>query len=387
MNSIPSNTQGSRLDFLDTLRGVAIIVVFFLHATGGYVFPAIPTKGIFLDFSESAIYYFASFIFRLGEMGVAIFFVISGFCIHLSHSKNISWRAYFIRRFFRIYPPYLIALFFFSFIFPWSKIDLNVPEQTKDFLVHLFLLNNFLPGLNINPSFWSVAAEAQLYLLYPLVLFFTQKIQWEKTILCLLGIELVLRVLLLLKMGPILHIHHNSPFVYWFSWSVGCYLCQAHLNRTPTLFSNQSVILWLLVALVTRIVYPLSSITFLCVSIATAILITKKLDGNLKLKLPRFLTKHLRKIGIYSYGIYLFHQPLFWIAVYLEAKTTPRLNARLESFLSFSVPERLVVFAYCLAIGIALYFFCALFYRFVEVQCIQIGSFVYKKIQAIPKKM
>ena len=52
-------------------------------------------------------------------VGVAIFFVVSGFCIHLSFRRGApgDWRGFFIRRFFRIYPPYFLAVLIFAFFF------------------------------------------------------------------------------------------------------------------------------------------------------------------------------------------------------------------------------------------------------------------------------
>jgi peptidoglycan/LPS O-acetylase OafA/YrhL len=52
------------------------------------------------------------FPFSLGGLGVAIFFAVSGFCIHLSHlhNRNKGWSFFIYRRFFRIYPACIAAL-------------------------------------------------------------------------------------------------------------------------------------------------------------------------------------------------------------------------------------------------------------------------------------
>src|SRR5690606_27535259 len=51
--------------------------------------------------------------FKLGQFAVLVFFVISGFVIYystFSRSDAPRFRAYFIRRFRRIYPPFLVVL-------------------------------------------------------------------------------------------------------------------------------------------------------------------------------------------------------------------------------------------------------------------------------------
>ena len=61
------------------------------------------------------------FLSSFGYIGVFLFFVISGFCIHLQWAKSqaqgqpqsIKFGAFWKRRFRRLYPPYLIALALF----------------------------------------------------------------------------------------------------------------------------------------------------------------------------------------------------------------------------------------------------------------------------------
>jgi peptidoglycan/LPS O-acetylase OafA/YrhL len=70
----------------------------------------------------------------LGWVGVPIFFTVSGFCIHLSYqrSRENGFKRFFTRRFFRIYPPYLLAVLFFGLIFGerlgwgWRTHDLAI---------------------------------------------------------------------------------------------------------------------------------------------------------------------------------------------------------------------------------------------------------------------
>src|SRR3974377_361898 len=103
------NKSGKHIDFLDHVRGLAILSVFLFHSLNeSFHRSSLPWNGWFRDFSVPK-----SFLLLLpasfGWAGVAIFFVVSGFCIHYSfHLQGREWRSFFIRRFFRIYPPYLM---------------------------------------------------------------------------------------------------------------------------------------------------------------------------------------------------------------------------------------------------------------------------------------
>ena len=70
----------------------------------------------------------------------------------------------------RILPPYYAALIIFIFV--------NHPTIKSDIYLHLLLLHNFNGQSffgNINQSFWSIAVECQIYVLFPLFVLAWQK--------------------------------------------------------------------------------------------------------------------------------------------------------------------------------------------------------------------
>ncbi|HEY2826407.1 MAG TPA: acyltransferase [Pirellulales bacterium] len=97
-------TASPRYQSLDLWRGIACLSVVLVHSTAIFRMQC-PLNG-------STFIWLTSF----GEIGVPIFFVISGYCISAiadsTRIKNQSVKTYFARRFRRIYPPYWIAMLF-----------------------------------------------------------------------------------------------------------------------------------------------------------------------------------------------------------------------------------------------------------------------------------
>lgn len=190
------------IEFLDYFRGSAIIAVFLFHSLGtAFRADQLPWGTLFRDFStaNSSRSFLLLFPVTYGWAGVAIFFAVSGFCVHLSYARNPEqgWRVYFLRRFFRIYPPYLIALIVFGLILPALAISLVPAFSWRQFLSHLFLIHNFqrVTLFCINPALWSIAVEVQLYALYPLLLFAVSRLGWQRSIVVLGCIEVSLRLI------------------------------------------------------------------------------------------------------------------------------------------------------------------------------------------------
>lgn len=365
----------THIDFLDLVRGVAILMVLTLHATNGWVFSAAPSVWRCIEKPE----WFFHFIIFHGHYGVAIFFVVSGFCIHLSFQKLRNWPVFFTKRFFRIYPPYLVAVLFFAYFSPYCNLDwIREESHGKVLLQHLFMVNNYRDGLGmvLNPSFWSVATEIQLYLLYPAVVFLCARLGWDSTLLILLLLEVGLRTIEAIN-GHLYGLS-ASPFKFWFSWTVGAYVCQKYLDGQKCIFSDQSIIFWAALCVFAKFLGVLEPFGFTFAAVATAVFVSKRLDGKIHFNLPKTICSIVTKFGIYSYGIYLLHQPFFWFAHYMEVQTTPRLNSRLETWFSVSISGKVVTFFWCILISIAVYFLSALFYRLVENPSVSLGNWIIR---------
>ncbi len=149
---IPSpQSQAERLAALDSVRGLAILLVVIFH----YLYNHISNV------------YLAAFVGPFGLGGVSLFFLLSGFLIerHLNYDDNLA--RYFSRRFFRIFPAYLTCL---AIIF---SIDAIAPNgrvwMPRDVGANAFLLQDLLGAPLMRGVIWTLLIEIKFYLLAPFV--------------------------------------------------------------------------------------------------------------------------------------------------------------------------------------------------------------------------
>jgi peptidoglycan/LPS O-acetylase OafA/YrhL len=367
------------ISFLDHLRGIAIILVFLFHSVGAsYGKDQLSWNGWLRDFHISRTFLLLLPL-TLGWGGVAMFFVVSGFCIHLSHerSKAKEFKVFFARRFFRIYPPYFVTLIFFALIFPSTKLRFHSLQDFEPLVSHLFLIHNLdLRSYSaINGSYWSIAVEAQLYLLYPILLFLVQRLGWKNALWLTGSIEMTMRTIS--GWHDTMPVWFNvSPFIFWFSWSIGAILANDFLKGQALFLRGCPLWLWPSVTVICYFIKPLSVYCFVTVALFTANLIAYLLSTP-NLPAPSrgsfayvYLWKHVRWVGIISYSVYLIHQPFLWLV--------PR-------FIGELFPGRhihpLITFAGCLLEWPVVLFLSYWLYQFVERPSASLGKwFVRTKL-------
>lgn len=167
-----------RLDFLDGLRGLAALYVVLYHASHEpWIKDGIPGP-----------LYKAVQVLSYGHFAVAVFIVLSGYCLMLPvvRSGDGELRGgvvqYIQRRAWRILPPYYISLLMvlaFIALIPAlrdpgdSLFAGAVPAFTAQAIIpHLLVVHNLDADWiwKINPPAWSVATEWQIYFIFPALL-------------------------------------------------------------------------------------------------------------------------------------------------------------------------------------------------------------------------
>ncbi len=362
------NVATRHFDVLDYARGIAILSVLLFHSLAtDFGYDSLPWHGCWRDFSgQSQFLYFLPFSF--GQAGVAVFFVVSGFCIHLSfETQGQRWRDFFIRRFFRIYPAYAAALIFCILLIDCHS---GFYPAWGQWLTHLFLVHNATPYtfFGINGSFWSLAIEAQLYLLYPVLLFFVTRLGWPKAIMLVAGMELLIRTASAAGI-PASTMLSNSPFAYWFSWGIGAYLADAVLKKQRLPFLKISPWWPLGIGIASYFVKPLYPFFFLLFALTTVCVLARILNrAHASPSIPSFPFRMLKRIGLISYSIYLLHEPLLNIYSYGFLGTVPQQSR---------TPE--IVFLLLILLWGVVFVISTLWYHVFELPGIAFGKRLIKK--------
>ena len=374
------------VEFIDHLRGIAILGVLFAHtfSVAYSSYDVLPWNGWLREFTGlNSCFWFLPVSFA--QAGVPIFFVVSGFCIHMSfQQQGQKWGSFFIRRIFRIYPAYLAALIFFTAIYMdhW-KLGFNSRELWKQFLPHVFLVHNCDPLMinAINSPFWSLAVEGQLYLLFPALLLLVAKLGWRRTMIALAGLELLIRSMdsVIYTVGAtqsvwcyVSFLLSHSPCGYWFSWSLGAFIADAFINQQTLPFTKGTPAWWVALALIGCYVKPLYSFTFLFFAVITAFVVSHLLNGNRpQTKLPAASIRILKNIGLWSYSLYLIHEPLLSIYFYAINQLVPSEHR-----------PHAAAFLLVMVTWLAIIPFSILWYKLFELPGISLGKRIIRKIES-----
>ena len=241
-----------RLRILDALRGLAALYVvvgharYLLHegfATGYRLHP-----GDYSLWQKMAVH--ALTLFGWGHEAVILFFVLSGFAIHLRFAREqaeLGSKApfhpgtYFRRRIKRLYPPLLLALALTfgldalgaHFRLPIHPMVGPVTHDAPTLLGNLaFAMDNWgqapFACFGTDKPLWSLRYEAAFYLFYPLLWLLNRRSAW-------LAMAATLTMALLLAWMPA---HGASsldllrkPLELLFVWWLGGFLAEVFTGR------------------------------------------------------------------------------------------------------------------------------------------------------------
>lgn len=304
---------------LDGLRGVAIIAVMLFHAN-------IP-------------FFKGDKFLQGGFIGVDIFFVLSGFLItsilisEFDRTGSINLKNFYIRRFLRLAPALTALLIVFCLI---SFMVLNEEEAKKNYIdafISAFYLSNWARAFLIHPPdflghTWSLSIEEQFYVLWPIILFlFLNVFKERKFVIISIAIIALLSWLLriyLANNGASIARLFNGLDTRADALMVGCTVAAmlssrlfnstvpALLYRLLSILSVLSVLGLCTFAILSNwYVLWMHYLGFFIVELLTAIVIFDIIvnpDCFLK-NLLRM--KWLVWVGSISYGLYLWHYPVF----------------------------------------------------------------------------
>ena len=161
--------HGNSLDFLRLVAAAGVVLshLFWLRKT---VSPAAAGYPTLLDLS--------------GSIGVATFFVISGYVNYLSLEAHPSSALFYLKRIVRIAPAYVFVVCAQTVVFLLAfRSNVTWDAFPRYFLANLMTLNfiqpSFVKGIDaINASLWTIKVELMYYLVLPFLMPFLRQVKW-----------------------------------------------------------------------------------------------------------------------------------------------------------------------------------------------------------------
>ena len=259
---------------------------------------------------------------------ILLFFLISGFCIHYPNTmgkENPKWGKYAMRRFWRIYPPYLSALVLTAGISYFCHIFWSDPTWDPERIYRTAALSqNYPPGNGqflSNPSLWTIPLEIEFYILYPIAFCLFNRLR--SYTLVLLAISLFIFSVFLSKQGAS-WISYTALF-FWPAWLLGAWVAELHrgnrLASISPLLTATIGSLSLVLALASHkqmqdwdgwLQYLLWTFFYFSLLLLA---ISKKASVNKKFRRIFSLFSWLGKI---SFSLYLVHFPIFKLFGYIH---------------------------------------------------------------------
>jgi peptidoglycan/LPS O-acetylase OafA/YrhL len=325
-----SNETSTRTPVYDGIRAVAMLMVLYWHCFNNLIHTRNSTILNFIKKSSSYCW-----------SGVDLFFVLSGFLLGGILFKNKGsknyFKAFYIRRFCRVFPVYYLYFFIFIILF-YSSLNYKIPwlfENTLPMWSYATYTQNFVMAQQVTlgshgmVSTWSLAVEEQFYLIIPVLIFIFSK----RAILILFSILFVLALLLRFS---------SSNWIESFaliqcradSLLIGVLSALLTTNDKTLAFckKNSDILNYLLIFF--ALIYVLISFQFLPMNfyflntyfaLFYALLIVTLTIGKDNW-LRQFLeNKFLQKIGIISYGVYLCHMLILGLCHYFILHTYPQI--------------------------------------------------------------
>ena len=252
-----------------------------------------------------------------GFLGVELFFVISGFLImtimlrEQRRTGSISLHKFYIRRFLRIFPPYYLMLFVIGTVAFFNPAGATSEAVKRDLPYALLYLTNFVTVNGLLAITWSLSAEEQFYIVVPTVAKYARRalpflllIAYILVSLPLFGFFPALRLTAFFRevtfgpilLGVILAYVLDDPRGFW------CVSRLAGWRFAPF------VTLGLVFAAASYPAGELSGWPRLAVHWAMLALVASCIVREENLLAPLLSPWPMQRIGVVSYGIYLYHE-------------------------------------------------------------------------------
>jgi peptidoglycan/LPS O-acetylase OafA/YrhL len=156
-----------KLVYIDSLRGIAILMVIIVH-----------NSAIIQQLSPNV-----KLITSYGQMGVQLFFLLSAMTLTISNKSKSNESShilkFYIRRFFRIAPLYYFGIVLYFFVWALRSFvedgKFLKPEgyTAQNIMANIVFVHGFYPPANnsIVPGGWSIGTEMAFYVIFPMLFY------------------------------------------------------------------------------------------------------------------------------------------------------------------------------------------------------------------------
>lgn len=149
--------KSARLDFLDALRAIAALMVFTQH---------------FAELQWPAFRHFSATWFQMGQAGVMLFFLVSGFIVPASLERAGSLSRFWVTRVCRLYPLYWLSLAIACALASFGLFGSHEPSAASigpTYLANATMLQTFLGYPNVIGLYWTLGIEMTFYAMLSVV--------------------------------------------------------------------------------------------------------------------------------------------------------------------------------------------------------------------------
>jgi peptidoglycan/LPS O-acetylase OafA/YrhL len=335
---------------VEGLRGLSALYVFLFHM-----------RETAIDNPVFAWLVHATPFLAFGHYAVSIFIVISGYCLAeplaAQPERPFDVRAFARRRVRRIYPAYFGALIVSALLFYYWSVPLYHGVEPLSHLAlalvtHALLIHNLIYGTSeyLNGPLWSVGLEAQIYVVFALLLVPL----WRR-----FGVwtQLVVAV----AAGLVPHFVLHGALDWTCPWFLGLFaigVSAAHFTHRRT-----ARVPWkplaAVVVIATLVAVPLSGAHTLrgghydlyigpdfLVGIAVGLFFVASAgrDGALWFPARLLALRAFERLGLFSYSIYLLHVP--FVYTLYELIVTLRITGIAANLLYVALIPAVLVVSY-----------------------------------------
>ncbi len=323
---------GTRLSWLDSMKGLSILWIAFFHFFGTYAnnrFPSALDRQYFSPFLQQCApaspletlgcaakgFYVA--VASVGFHAVAVFLILSGFGLTFSLARtgepDSGWLGWYRGRLLRLFPMYWLA----HLIYLISPFTARL--EPVDYRFFLSLLGDRIWPVDtifyyINPAWWYFGLLVELYLVFPLLFRLLQKMGPTWFLVFCGAATLLSRYLLLMVLGAHGYYVQGAFFgARLWEFAAGMVLGW-HYRRNQAaaqewLFMGRTFFLGALIYVLGLYSYNSTLLyVFTDALIGTGLFIILAHVSIWADLLPP-LGRMLAYVGAFSYGLYLLHQP------------------------------------------------------------------------------